>query len=314
VVGYWPNNQFTPDFGNADGVGAMAWNSFGEVIDGYIIINSNNGAIDTSTLQGLITHEVGHLLGIAHSDVNESIMFANPYHNYDYQRVLRQDDIDVARLIYSNVNPNAFAFTDQINVDLSTLIISNSITINGISNPVSIGITGGEYEINGDNNWLTATSTINNNQTVRVRQTSSATNATTTNILLTVGGVSDTFSVTTLGSKINLNIDGSTGVNALTDGVLVVRYLFGFRGNTLIDGVVANGIQASDVENALAAMNNTFDIDGNGQVDALTDGILLIRYLFGFTGNTLIDSAIGINATRITATEIENYIVAHFSL
>ena len=46
------------------------------------------------------------------------------------------------------------------------------------------------------------------------------------------------------------------------------------------------------------------DVDGNGAPDALTDGLLLIRHLFGFTGNTLTDGAIGSGCTRCNAEEI----------
>lgn len=41
---------------------------------------------------------------------------------------------------------------------------------------------------------------------------------------------------------------------------------------------------------------------------ALTDGLLLIRYLFGFTGESLIQGAIGSGASRTTSEEIEAYI------
>lgn len=43
---------------------------------------------------GIVTHELGHLLGLGHSDKSKSIMFANPYHHYLYTNTLRQDDID----------------------------------------------------------------------------------------------------------------------------------------------------------------------------------------------------------------------------
>ena len=45
-----------------------------------------------------------------------------------------------------------------------------------------------------------------------------------------------------------------------------------------------------------------YDIDGDGQSDPLTDGLLLLRYLFGFTGATLITGAVDlVNCTRCTA-------------
>lgn len=51
-----------------------------------------------------------------------------------------------------------------------------------------------------------------------------------------------------------------------------------------------------------------YDIDGNGVVEALTDGVLLLRYMFGLRGSALIDSAIGPCATRSTADAIQTFI------
>ena len=50
------------------------------------------------------------------------------------------------------------------------------------------------------------------------------------------------------------------------------------------------------------------DIDGDGDSKPLTDGLLLIRYLFGFSGDALINGAVGLEATRNSAEEIEAYI------
>jgi len=50
------------------------------------------------------------------------------------------------------------------------------------------------------------------------------------------------------------------------------------------------------------------DIDGNGQVDALTDGLVILRYMFGFNGDDLINGAVGEGATRTTSAEIEAYL------
>jgi hypothetical protein len=53
------------------------------------------------------------------------------------------------------------------------------------------------------------------------------------------------------------------------------------------------------------------DIDGNNEVDALTDGLLLLRYLFGLSGESLIAAAVQTNANRSTSDEIEEYIEAY---
>ena len=52
----------------------------------------------------------------------------------------------------------------------------------------------------------------------------------------------------------------------------------------------------------------TTDVDGNGQVDALTDGLLILRYEFGFRGAALINDAVGDGCTRCTALGIEAYL------
>ena len=56
--------------------------------------------------------------------------------------------------------------------------------------------------------------------------------------------------------------------------------------------------------------DKTVYIDGSGDVTALTDGLLLIRYFFGFRGDSLICGAVGTDATRTTSSEIEDYIKA----
>ena len=51
------------------------------------------------------------------------------------------------------------------------------------------------------------------------------------------------------------------------------------------------------------------DVDGDGEVEALTDSLLLLRYAFGFRGATLITSAVDPgHCTRCTAPQIEAYI------
>jgi hypothetical protein len=51
------------------------------------------------------------------------------------------------------------------------------------------------------------------------------------------------------------------------------------------------------------------DIDGNGSTDPLTDGLLALRGLFGFSGATLTTGAIGGGCSRCDAPSIEAYLV-----
>jgi len=54
----------------------------------------------------------------------------------------------------------------------------------------------------------------------------------------------------------------------------------------------------------------SFDIDATEKLaaDALTDGLLVIRHLFGFSGDALISGAISENAERTSAEQIKAYI------
>ncbi|HCD26057.1 MAG TPA: hypothetical protein DER02_00960, partial [Gammaproteobacteria bacterium] len=64
----------------------------------------------------------------------------------------------------------------------------------------------------------------------------------------------------------------------------------------------------ADISAFLTNADTELDIDGDGATTALTDGLLLIRYLFGFSGDALVNGAVGTGATRTTATQIETYI------
>lgn len=83
----------------------------------------------------------------------------------------------------------------------------------------------------------------------------------------------------------NLDIDDDGETIALTDGLLIIRHLFGFSGDALVTGAVAtdaNRKSPDTISEYLAANEILLDIDGNGEATALTDGLLVIRSLFGF--------------------------------
>jgi hypothetical protein len=117
----------------------------------------------------------------------------------------------------------------------------------------------------------------------------------------------------------NLDADGNGIAQGSTDGILIARYLFGFHGDALISGAVAPNATrttATDIENYLfngfpdsnLPYNEMLDVDGNGIAQGSTDGILIARYLFGFSGDALINGAIGANATRNTAIAIDSFL------
>ena len=109
----------------------------------------------------------------------------------------------------------------------------------------------------------------------------------------------------------SFDVDESLEAQPLTDGLLIIRHLFGFSGDSLTSGAVSPGAirDASDtIASYLTDADSQLDIDGDGESKPLTDGLLLIRYLFGFSGVSLISGAIGDGAERDTAAEVEAYI------
>jgi len=65
-----------------------------------------------------------------------------------------------------------------------------------------------------------------------------------------------------------------------------LRFLFGFSGSPLADGVIGAGATHTTAGEITAFFNAhlaALDVDGNGTSDALTDGILMLRS-FWFQG------------------------------
>ena len=92
-----------------------------------------------------------------------------------------------------------------------------------------------------------------------------------------------------------------------------ITMYFGLDGSALVTGTVASDAsytESADIESRIATLGDLADVDGNGQIDALTDGLLTLRYLFGLEGDTLIDGVVASDATRTTAVDIEAHLKA----
>ena len=100
-----------------------------------------------------------------------------------------------------------------------------------------------------------------------------------------LGGTRDT-------AACKLNVDANNTIDAASDAQLVLRYLLGLRGGALTDGVLgANPTRTGQaLESYLASLN--LDADGDGQVYAMTDGLLILRALLGLSGNALTAGAV----------------------
>lgn len=109
----------------------------------------------------------------------------------------------------------------------------------------------------------------------------------------------------------SIDIDGNDQYDALTDGLLLLRGMFGLTDSALVAGTIASDAvysSSSDIESRLDLLGDLADVDGSGNIDALTDGLLTLRYLFGLRGSALVSGVIAPNATRTTAAEVEAHL------
>ena len=106
----------------------------------------------------------------------------------------------------------------------------------------------------------------------------------------------------------SLDIDGNGQYDALTDGLLLLRGMFLLSGDSLISDAVASDAvykTSGEVASRIDMLGDLVDIDGNGTVDALTDGLVILRYLFNLRGDVLINDVIASDATVKTAEDVE---------
>jgi hypothetical protein len=156
-------------------------------------------------------------------------------------------DTFTSTTLAADTTPNAFAFTDQTNVPLSSVITSAAITVSGINTAAPISVTGGMYSINGGA-FTAAAGTVNNGDTVRAQHTSSASFSTNTDTTVTIGGVSDTFTSTTLAA------DTTPNAFAFTDQTNVPRS----------STITSNSITVSGINTAapISVTGGTYSING----------------------------------------------------
>ncbi len=102
--------------------------------------------------------------------------------------------------------PDPFAFFDSTGHQPNTIVGTDPITVSGIDQPANVTITACTsvlcwYAVN-DGGWTTQPGTVEDGDEVYVRLVTAVTQDATTDLTLSIGGVSDTFSATTFGDAI----------------------------------------------------------------------------------------------------------------
>ncbi len=102
----------------------------------------------------------------------------------------------------ADTTPNAFTFTDVAGAATSTEYESDVVTITGINAAAAVTVSGGQYSKNGGA-YTSAAGTAQAGDTFKVKRSSSPSGSTAVGVTLTVGGVSDTFTITTAAGAIS---------------------------------------------------------------------------------------------------------------
>lgn len=188
----------------------------------------------------------------------------------------------------ADVTPAAFSFTDVTGAELSTLTESDAITVSSIDIPVAFTVAGGEAQINGAGAWGTS-GTVSAGDTVKVRVTSSGVALTAVNAVLTIGGVSDTFTVTTKNPVNN-------------DFQLLVK---------------TNNAGTSSSTSIALPVSGTFNVDwGDGNTQTITGAAYTTptTHDYGVAGNYVIKISTGLTriqfgggGDKLKALELQNF-------
>lgn len=102
-------------------------------------------------------------------------------------------------LLFKNVIPDQFYFTDVVDAVTSSEYVSNPIEVEGITEPILMSISGsptGYFKIN-NGAWMQTPAYVSNGDIVTVKLTTGATFDETTSVLVDIGGVTDSFDVKT---------------------------------------------------------------------------------------------------------------------
>lgn len=183
-----------------------------------------------------------------------------------------------------DTTPNPFNFIDQTNAAFNSLITSNTITVSGINSATSISNMGGSYSVNGGA-YTTIAGNVKNGDTVNVRVQAANSDLTTVGMTLTIGGISETFSATTVSIPLIINLlisspDGNLEKDFYNHNLYLLTFFktlrFDLSSSLSKVGTINHMQLTSDLRGVLYAGNSlTHDVIGGTQYTLETFTITL---------------------------------------
>jgi len=114
----------------------------------------------------------------------------------------------------------------------------------------------------------------------------------------------------------SVDVNGDSSFDIADEGVFILRTLFGVTDASAYVNLGHSCATRNHVD-ALAAIRAAatsldWDIDGDQQVTALTDGLLLLRLMLGLSGDALTQGAVNPAGTRTSSNDVLNYVYTQF--
>jgi chitodextrinase len=135
------------------GMTNIGWDGANHIIDAEIRLNGDYGVTYTSGFDATLTHEVGHALGLDHSDISGQVMSGPPLTAYDGATTLGSDDIAGCVHLYGGSGgggpaPDTQAPTVPTGLAASS-ITTSSLTLTWNASTDNVGVTGYKIYANG---------------------------------------------------------------------------------------------------------------------------------------------------------------------
>ncbi len=142
IGGYWRSSSNGPPINNV---------SFHPALQLYVILNNNFGCFlgDADNLAEVVTHEIGHGIGLGHSSVPDAIMRSGAYGNRGPR--LGNDDIDGAHCHYPHTLKLLAPNGGEVWITADTETITWSVTSEAGDDPGTVDL---EYSTDGGSSWL----------------------------------------------------------------------------------------------------------------------------------------------------------------
>lgn len=192
-----------------------------------------------------------------------------------------------------DTQPDAFTFAEKASVPLNSMQTSSAITVSGINARTPISVSGGSYSIDGAA-FTNYAGEVTSGQNVRVQHIASSSYATATGTTLTIGGVSDTFTSTTLA------LDTTPDAFSFVDQS-------GVRKNTqvLSNTIIAGGINSA-APISISGGNAQFSRNGGAWTSvagSVNNGdTVVLRVVSSNTGNNAVNVVLTIGGVNDTWT------------